>query len=199
MSAAPPVYRPVAPVSIQRAVPAVYRPVAGHVLMMKPGVIQRTVATAAAALFAAGTIRVTRAMLNGRFCKDYEVAVSELTAIQAALDVLRSANPAKKASTPLDITVPGNRPTEGGMVEEDAAKLAELNGWTQAGSFSCSDSSHTPKGKVYTNGTAYYGADNAGHVGWGFKVWTKKNKTTLDYEGNMVWDGNNWKHIPRGT
>jgi hypothetical protein len=194
------VYRPLAAVSIQRAAPAVYRPAAEHVLMMKPGVIQRTIASAAKALADEGEITVKRSMFTRSFCKDHEVALTNLAAIQGALDALRAARPVQTTKAPLDITVPGNRPTTGGMVEEDATKLAKLNGWElSATAWRCSDTSHTPKGKVYTNGTHYYGADNAGHVGWGFKVWSKKNKTTLDYEGNFVWGGAAWKHLPRGT
>ncbi|MFC5452440.1 eCIS core domain-containing protein [Paenibacillus aestuarii] len=101
-----------------------------------------------------------------------------------------------------DVSIPENRPTSGGMVEGDAAIIAEMNGWGDvSGDWSCDDPSHTPKGKVYYNrsSNSYYGADNTGHVGWGFKVWSKKNKTTLSYKGNVVWDGTVWKHITRGT
>jgi hypothetical protein len=101
-----------------------------------------------------------------------------------------------------DVSVPENRPTTGGMVEGDAAIIAEANGWEDvSGNWSCDDTSHTPKGKVYYDKSSgsYYGADNTGHVGWGFKVWTKKNKTTLSYKGNVVWDGTEWKYISRGT
>ena len=95
---------------------------------------------------------------------------------------------------------PQYRPTTGGMSETDAAIIADLNDWDDASKeWRCSDSGHTPKGKVYKGGSNYYGADNTGHVGWGFKVWTKKNHTTLDYAGNTVWDGTAWKHIARGT
>jgi hypothetical protein len=147
-----------------------------------------------------GTILVKKSMFSKRFCKDNGVAETDLAAIQVALDVLRAAKPAKKAGPIPDVTVAGNRPTTGGMVEEEAAKLATLNGWTQVTtSFTCTDASHTPKGKVYTDGTSYYGADNTGHVGWGFKVWTKKNKTTLNYAGNETWSGAAWVYHARGT
>ena len=67
------------------------------------------------------------------------------------------------------------------MVEEDAKVIADLNGWGLVNQdFTCRDRAHTPKGRVYLNSDtgAYYGADNTGHVGWGFKVWEKWNKTT---------------------
>jgi hypothetical protein len=101
---------------------------------------------------------------------------------------------------PSSVEDPENRPTEGGMVEGDAAVIADLNGWwLDTKKYTCSDKSHAPKGKVYTDGTSFYGADNTGHVGWGFKVWTRKKGNELQYEGNLVWDGTTWKHIPRGT
>lgn len=95
---------------------------------------------------------------------------------------------------------PAYRPQEGGMSETEAAIIADENDWDDVSKeWRCSDRAHTPKGKVYKQGSNYYGADNTGHVGWGFKVWTKKNHTTLDYAGNLVWDGTGWKHIARGT
>lgn len=192
--------QPTLPPAPIRSAPPVYRPAGTAVLMLKPGVVQRTVASAASALFATGVKEVKRSMLNGRFCKDHEVETTDLAAIQTALDALREAAPAKKAVAIADVTIPANRPTTGGMVEEDATKLAASLGWTQVtGAFTCTDPSHSPKGKIYTNGESFYGADNTGHVGWGFKVWTKKNKTTLNYSGNITWDGTEWKHHARGT
>lgn len=90
--------------------------------------------------------------------------------------------------------------TEGGMAEDDAMKIANHFGWeVEYQEFTCSDKKHTPKGRLFYSkkNNCYYGADNSGHVGWGFKVWSKKNKTTLDYQGNLVWNGSNWKHIER--
>ncbi|MCC2686170.1 MAG: hypothetical protein K0R75_3069 [Paenibacillaceae bacterium] len=117
-------------------------------------------------------------------------------------DYINNNNTEKETRDNGDVSVPENRPTTGGMVEGDAAIIAEANGWEDvSGNWSCDDTSHTPKGKVYYDKSSgsYYGADNTGHVGWGFKVWTKKNKTTLSYKGNVVWDGTEWKYISRGT
>jgi hypothetical protein len=121
---------------------------------------------------------------------------------QGENDQINNNNSEQERTDNGDVSVPENRPTTGGMVEGDAAIIAEANGWEDvSGKWSCDDSSHTPKGKVYYDKKtgSYYGADNTGHVGWGFKVWTKKDKTTLSYKGNVVWDGTEWKHISRGT
>lgn len=44
---------------------------------------------------------------------------------------------------------------------------------------------HTPKGDVYWDNERkrYFGADNAGHVGFGFKVWSGA-ENDLKYLGN---------------
>lgn len=164
------------------------------------GPIQRTVDTAAEALLKQGVKKVKKTDLSGKFAKTHNVSGSDLETVQAALDALRAARPAPPKSAVNNVRNPADRPTAGGMMEGDAAILAELNGWVEAGkSWKCDDPSHTPKGKVYTDGNVYYGADNTGHVGWGFKVWEKKNATTLRYTGNTVWDGNRWHYNSRGT
>jgi hypothetical protein len=94
-------------------------------------------------------------------------------------------------------------PTSGGMEEGEGSQIAAQLGWTQVNStkFTCDEPSHTPKGKVYTNGDVFYGADNTGHVGWGFKVWTTKKGNMLHYAGNIVWKGTalGWVYKARGT
>jgi hypothetical protein len=162
--------------------------------------IQRSVDTAAQALFNAGTITVKNRDLSKKFCTDHAVTKGDLDAIQTALDALRAANP-REVHEIVDMTDQANWPTSGGMVEGDGADVAGVLGWTQdGGGWKCSDPGHTPKGKVYVDGSGnYFGADNTGHVGWGFKVWLKKNKTTLDYAGNYSWDGAQWVHDARGT
>lgn len=100
----------------------------------------------------------------------------------------------------LDLTDQTNWPTEGGMREDEAAAVAQVNDWAvDKTNWRCRDVAHTPKGRVYTNGDVYYGADNTGHVGWGFKIWTRAGGTWLNYRGNLVWDGNGWNVIARGT
>lgn len=164
------------------------------------GPIQRTVDTAAEALLKQGVIKVKKTDLSGKFAKTHNVSGSDLEGVQTALNALRANKPVAPKAATKNVRNPADRPTTGGMMEVDAAVIAELNGWTESGKdWKCSDSSHTPKGKVYTDGTIYYGADNTGHVGWGFKVWTKKNATTLTYAGNTVWDGADWQYISRGT
>jgi hypothetical protein len=164
------------------------------------GPIQRTVDTAADELYRAGIITVKPRDLSKKFMTTHEVAKSDLDAIQTALTALRDANP-REVRAVVDMTDSANWPTAGGMVEGDGATVAGTLGWTQdTGTWSCSDRAHTPKGKVYEDGRGnYFGADNTGHVGWGFKVWLKKNKTTLDYAGNYSWDGTGWVHDARGT
>jgi hypothetical protein len=162
--------------------------------------IQRSVDTAAQALFNAGTITVKNKDLSKKFCTDHAVSKGDLGDIQTALDALRAANP-REVHEVVDMTDQANWPTEGGMVEGDGADVAGVLGWAEDGSrWNCSDRGHTPKGRVYVDGSGnYFGADNTGHVGWGFKVWIKKNKTTLDYAGNYSWNGNEWVHDARGT
>jgi hypothetical protein len=166
----------------------------------KPQAVKRDIDGAAKALFNDGTIRVARSLFNKPFKTSYGITEKDIKDIQTALDKLREAEKAtKKPTAVFDITDPANRPTEGGMAEDDAAKIAELNNWDVVNEeFTCTDISHSPKGRVYTNNKgAFYGADNTGHVGWGFKVWSKKDKTTLVYQGNLVWTGSEWKHITR--
>ena len=163
-------------------------------------VVHRTIDTAAAALFATGTIRISASQFKGKFLKDHEVTSKDLAAVQVALDGLRAARAPAAAAAVVDVRNPADRPTSGGMTEGDAAAIAGDNEWTVDNrSWTCSDRGHTPKGRLYTNGDSFYGADNTGHVGWGFKVWTKKDKTTLDYAGNLVWSGTAWVHRARGT
>jgi hypothetical protein len=82
----------------------------------------------------------------------------------------------------------GDRDREGGMAETDAARLAEHYEWevATASSWNCpADRAHTPKGRVYTDGRGnYWGADNTGHVGFGFKYWTGSPRA-LVYMGNV--------------
>lgn len=77
-----------------------------------------------------------------------------------------------------------------GMSEDEARQLADYHGMDDVSNskWTCSDKSHSPKGKVYKLGSCYYGADNTGHVGFCFKIWTKakKGKWMLDYEGNIT-------------
>lgn len=92
-------------------------------------------------------------------------------------------------------------PTQGGMAEDEARAFADKFGWEPVSTedVTCSDPTHTPKGKVYTNGKAFYGADNTGHAGYGFKVWTREKGNRWKYCGNLVWGGAKWKYNPRGT
>jgi hypothetical protein len=165
--------------------------------------IQRDVDSAAQDLYQGGIKKVTSKLLNGPFRRKHSVTQQQLEDIQTRLDEIRQEHDdgGQQQEIP-SVADPRNRPTQGGMVEEDARVIADLNGWELSNqTFTCTDKSHTPKGNVYysrDNG-AYYGADNTGHVGWGFKVWTKIDKTTLKYNGNLVWDGDEWKHISRGT
>jgi hypothetical protein len=81
----------------------------------------------------------------------------------------------------------GDTDRVGGMDETDAARLAEHYGWEVATSpeWTCKDRKHTPKGRVYTDGDGnYWGADNTGHVGFGFKMWIGSPRD-LTYMGNV--------------
>jgi hypothetical protein len=82
----------------------------------------------------------------------------------------------------------GDQDRDGGMQEGDATRLAEYYEWevATASEWICkADPSHTPKGRVFTdrNGN-YWGADNTGHVGFGFKFWTGSPRK-LTYMGNV--------------
>jgi hypothetical protein len=189
--------KPAQVVTLQRVVgnQAVMR-----LLTANPGVIQRDVDTAAAALFKDGFVTVKARDLNKKFLEEHKIAKSDLGNIQVALNTLRENAPKPKAKKDRDVTNPDERPTTGGMSEGDGAVIADLNGWAQdTTGWRCDEPSHSPKGKVYTDGSVYYGADNTGHVGWGFKVWTKKKGTMLHYAGNTTWDGEAWAYHDRGT
>lgn len=165
-------------------------------------IIQRTVATAAQALFDAGSIKVTAKNLKGKFANTHAIDKTDKAAIQTALDLLRAASPVAPAGAgPVDMTNNANWPTAGGMSEADGAVVAGTLDYHEVKStkMTCSDPLHTPKGHVYSNGSAYYGADKDGHVGWGFKVWEKKKGNMLDYKGNITWDGTKWNYKDRGT
>jgi hypothetical protein len=77
-----------------------------------------------------------------------------------------------------------------GMAEDEARVLAEFHGMEDVSDdrWVCSDRPHSPKGRVYQLGNRYYGADNTGHVGFSFKIWSKAKKGawTLDYLGNIT-------------
>lgn len=163
-------------------------------------VIQRTVNTAAEDLFSKGIIEVKKSLLTAKFLKAHGVEKTDLGAIQLALTQLRSGAAPSRTVVTVDMTQQVNWPTSGGMAEGDGKTIAGVLGWTQdTTDWSCEDRAHTPKGKVYTDGSSYYGADNTGHVGWGFKIWTKKKKGVLNYAGNYCWDGTAWVENKRGT
>ena len=167
-------------------------------------IIQRTVDTAAEELHGRGMKTVKKSDLKGKFAKEHGISVTDLKAIQTALDGLRAAAGPVVQVVPPDMTDNANWPVgQYGMVEGDGATVAATLGWDAAGSKSdwgCSDPAHSPNGKVYKDGqNNYFGADNTGHVGWGFKVWLKKDNKTLDYAGNYFWNGNAWVHHDRGT
>ena len=106
------------------------------------------------------------------------------------------------APPPAAASTSSTRPTSGGMAEDEAAVVAKENGWDAVSTvkLTCDEPSHTPKGKLYTDGKGtFFGADNTGHVGWGFKVWTVKKGNKLHYAGNSVWDGSKWVYRDRGT
>ncbi|HWE57291.1 MAG TPA: hypothetical protein VG435_17425 [Acidimicrobiales bacterium] len=158
---------------------------------------------AANALFRAGEMHVPSRQKDKReFLAEYHLTAQDVAAVEKTLNELRAAAKAAKPAAPVyDLSDPAQRPTSGGMSEDDAATVARLNGWrVDDTEWKCSDVNHTPKGRVYTDGKSYFGADNTGHVGWGFKVWTPKKKGVLDYAGNTVWDGptQKWKYIKRG-
>jgi hypothetical protein len=154
---------------------------------------------AAKRLWQGGIITVNRKALSKDIRTDYHVTDKDMGDIQSKLTALRQASPSTKKTTTLDMRIPANRPTTGGMQEGDAMVIGAQNGWEIVDeTFTCTDRSHTPKGRLFTNNAgAYYGADNSGHVGWGFKVWTSDGYKNLKYQGNFVWDGDKWKHIAR--
>ncbi len=163
-------------------------------------VIQRTVNTAADELLKQGVKEVKNSHMKGAFLKRHGLTANDKAAVQNALDALRANQPAAAAPVKVDMNDSTNWPTAGGMDETDAKIVAESLGWQLVSKeFRCSDPGHTPKGKVYSDGSTYYGADNTGHVGWGFKVWTVKKGTMLDYKGNISWNGKKWVHDARGT
>jgi hypothetical protein len=167
-------------------------------------VAQRTIDTAAEAFFRLGTVKIKERDLKKPFCTEHKIEKSQLPEVQTKLDKLRADSKAGlQVAQSVDMTNQANWPVgQIGMVETDAKVIAEQQNWDCLNSnFSCSDSTHTPKGKLYFDkaSNTYYGADNTGHVGWGFKVWQKRDKTTLDYKGNIVWDGARWNHNARGT
>jgi hypothetical protein len=166
-------------------------------------VAQRTVVTAAEAFFKAGLINLKSRDLTTKFCKEHEITKDNLSDVQKELTALRqTAQADKKAVEVTDMSDKKNWLVgQIGMIEGDATIIAEKQGWDcVANTFICSDLAHSPKGKLYLSQEGvYYGADNTGHVGWGFKVWTKKDKTTLNYNGNIIWTGQEWQHKLRGT
>ncbi len=83
-----------------------------------------------------------------------------------------------------------DEPAARGMTETDAAEIAAEKGWTLVPNWKydkTADRSHKPKGKVYTDGKSFYGADNTGHVGFAFKKWTGAARK-LAYAGNVTPD-----------
>ncbi len=164
-------------------------------------VLQRTVADAAQELFDAGIKIIKTKEWKRKFWEAHGLTNADKAAVQTALDALRVGAPVAAAPVAPDMRVNTNWPTEGGMSEGDGEIVAGVLHYTEVKSdkFTCSDPSHTPKGKVYQKGGTYYGADKDGHVGWGFKVWVKKKGNMLDYKGNITWDGTAWTHDPRGT
>jgi hypothetical protein len=88
----------------------------------KPEAVKPGVDGAAKALFGDGTIRVAHSPFNKQFKTSYNVTEKDIKDIQTALDKLWAAEKAtKKPAVISDITDPPNRPTEGGMAEDDAA------------------------------------------------------------------------------
>jgi hypothetical protein len=165
------------------------------------GVVQFTIDSAAQELFERGCITVKRSDLKGTFNKTHGVTAANLKDIQSKLSELRENAPKTTQSTTVDMTDSSNWPTSGGMDETDAKTVAGTLDWVEdTTNWTCQDKSHTPKGKVYTNGAgAYYGADNTGHVGWGFKVWEVNKGKELKYRGNVTWNGTDWVYRARGT
>jgi len=161
----------------------------------------RDVDSAAAALRGQGIITVKNSHLTSKFLREHSITKSQLSEIQVALDLLRAQAPSTSTTTTVDLTDQSNWPTTGGMREDEATIVANYYDWTETTeSFRCTDPSHTPKGRVYINDQGgYLGADNTGHVGWGFKIWSKVRKGFLKYEGNMVWNGSAWTVNGRGT
>lgn len=164
-------------------------------------VLHRDVDSAARALFDQGYKTVKKSDLKGKFGKTHGVTDRHLAEVQARLDALREERGPTVTHEVVDLTDPANWPTEGGMAEDEARAVAQHYGWVEVtDEFDCTDRAHTPKGRVYVNDEGgYLGADNTGHVGWGFKIWTKVRKGLLRYDGNMTWDGTDWRVNSRGT
>ena len=92
----------------------------------------------------------------------------------------------------------------GGMSETECEKIANYFHWKKiekATKFSCTDKPHTPKGNLYIDSNGiYFGADNIGHAGFGFKVWEKgTSKNELLYRGNYVIRNHQWIYDDRNT
>ncbi len=166
-----------------------------------PRTIFRDVESAAQAFYRGGFINLKPRDLTAKFMREHGITKTDLEAIQARLTELRDEGGTTTRREIVDMTDPTNWPTAGGMVEEDARAVARHYGWVEVTeSFECTDRAHTPKGRVYMNDEGgYLGADNTGHVGWGFKIWTKVRKGWLKYEGNMTWNGRDWTVNRRGT
>ena len=162
--------------------------------------VQRDVASAALALRQQGVFEVKKNQLKGKFARDHGISANDLAAIQAEVTRLREAAPQAEVAEVVDMTDNSNWPTgRSGMVEGDAETVAGVNGWWEtSNAFRCTG--HNPNGKVYTDGKQFFGADNTGHSGWGFKVWLNGKKPTIKtYAGNYNWNGANWVHDDRGT
>jgi len=112
----------------------------------------------------------------------YESTEGEIKSLGYALRNVRAAPPA---------TAPASADArKEGMTETDAREIADARGWTLVDKWDYdkrADTSHRPKGKVYTDGKRFYSADNTGHVGFGFKRFTGSAKG-LSYEGNVSAD-----------
>lgn len=109
----------------------------------------------------------------------YESTEGEIKLLGHALDNVRAAPPAA-APARADVR-------KEGMTETDAREIADARGWTLVEKWDYdkrADTSHRPKGKVYTDGERFFSADNTGHVGFGFKRFSGSAKS-LSYEGNV--------------
>jgi hypothetical protein len=88
----------------------------------------------------------------------------------------------------------------GGMTETEAAQFAAAHDWFLLTGWSYNkkaDQSHSPKGKVYTDGkNSAWSADNTGHVGKGWKYYGGAPKS-LAYLGTVT-DETPYEVIARG-
>lgn len=202
--------------SVQR-LQALQRLADGNTAMQRLAVIQRDVNTAAQALFDAGKTGVFVKDFTPDFNQTHGVTKSDQAAIKKQLQELIKKAPPKKEVAPKKLTAtekkeakladnPMNdqanwRTGQIGMTDDEGAGVAHNKGWIDDDTkYTCDDDSHTPNGAVFTDGKNFYGPDNTGHVGWGFKVWIKGNKKNqLMYQGNTYWTGTEWKHDARGT